>query len=124
MLMGRLTLGAAGVAGAIGVAAAAAASHIGESRTLAAVSVVCLAHAPALLALGLVPQMGRWLAIASGLLAGGTLFFAADLGVREWLGHGLFPGAAPLGGVAMIGGWLSIVVFSMLARRADAANRH
>ena len=108
-VMQRLTLGAAGLVGAIGVISAAAASHGGESRNLGAFAAICLAHGPALLALALAGQ-GRIMAWAGMLLAIGTVIFAADLGIREWLGQGLFPGAAPLGGVGMIGGWLALVV--------------
>ena len=105
----RLVLLAAGLAGMAGIMAAAAASHAGESRNLSAIAAICLAHAPALLALGLAGQ-GRLLRGAGLVLAAGTLVFAGDLGVREWLGHGLFIGAAPLGGGAMILGWAAIAV--------------
>lgn len=115
----RLVLAAAGLIGAGGVMAAAAASHGGEARNLAAIAAICLAHGPALLALALAGR-GRVLTVASALLAVGTMIFAGDLGMREWLGHGLFPGAAPLGGVGMIGGWLAIVV-AALVWRADRA---
>lgn len=112
----RVTLAIAGLVGATGVASAAAASHAGESRNLAAIAAICLAHGPALLALGLAGR-GRVLAVAAVLLALGTVIFAGDLGVREWLGHGAFPGAAPLGGVGMIAGWLMIVVGALVWRR-------
>ncbi|MFP9138076.1 DUF423 domain-containing protein [Devosia sp. XGJD_8] len=114
--MGRLVLGVAGLVGAVGVAAAAAASHDGNSRSLAAIAAICLAHGPALLALALAGR-GRVLSLATLLLAAGTLVFAGDLGMREWLGHGLFPGAAPLGGAGLIGGWL-VIVAGALFRRA------
>ena len=109
----RSLLLAAGVTGVSGVMAAAAASHGGESRNLAAIAAICLAHGPALLALGLLGQ-GRVLLVAGMVLAVGTLVFAADLGVREWLGHGLFPGAAPIGGAGMILGWVTIAVAGAL----------
>tara|TARA_R110002020_G_scaffold63368_3_gene169219 strand:+ start:3047 stop:3421 length:375 start_codon:yes stop_codon:yes gene_type:complete len=105
----RLLLLAAGLAGAGGVMAAAAASHAGESRNLAAIAAICLAHGPALLALALAGR-GRLLRLAGLALALGTAIFATDLGIREWLGHGLFPGAAPLGGGAMILAWLGMAL--------------
>lgn len=113
----RLILALSGVIGAIGVMAAAAASHGGEARNLSAIAAIGLAHGPALLALALVGR-GRVLGVAAGLLATGTLVFISDLGMREWLGQGLFPGAAPLGGTAMIGGWLAIIV-AAVARPRD-----
>ena len=111
----RLALAAAGLIGAGGVMAAAAASHGEESRNLAAIAAIALAHGPALLALGLAGR-GRMLTMAAMLLAAGTMIFAGDLGMREWLGHGMFPGAAPLGGVGMIGGWLAIVGAALVRR--------
>ena len=115
--LARLTLVAAGLIGAAGVASAAAASHAGESRNLSAIAAICLSHGPTLLALGLVSR-GRLLQLAALLLAAGTAIFAGDLGIREWLGHGLFPGAAPLGGIGMIGGWLAIVAAGIAMRRS------
>ena len=112
----RLTIMAAGLIGAIGVMSAAAASHAGESRNLSAIAAICLAHGPVLLALGLASH-GRVFNVSTLLMVFGTVVFAADLGVREWLGHGLFPGAAPIGGVAMIAGWLALVLAGAVSAR-------
>ena len=118
MAMGhRLALAMAGLVGAVGVMAAAAASHGGESRNLAAIAAIALAHGPALLVLAMAGR-GRLLGGAALLLGLGTLVFAADLGLREWLGHGLFPGAAPLGGAGMIAGWLAIVIAALVPQGA------
>ena len=108
----RALLAAAGLSGAIGVMAAAAASHGGDARNLGAIAAIALAHGPALLALALAGS-GRTLNIAAALLAAGTAIFISDLGMREWLGRSLFPGAAPLGGVGMIGGWLAIAAAAL-----------
>ena len=123
MFLKRLILFAAGLIGATGVLAAASASHLGESRNLSAIAAICLAHGPALLALTLSRRSERILRIASVLLAAGTIVFASDLALREWLGHGLFAGAAPLGGMGMIGGWLSLIVAAVFSSDiADAGN--
>lgn len=112
----RLTLAMAGLIGAIGVMAAAAASHAGESRNLSAIASICLAHGPTLLALALLS--GRpWLSRAGLLLAAGTAVFAGDLGMREWQGHSLFPMAAPIGGTAMILAWLLLAFAAIVVRR-------
>lgn len=113
----RLLLLAAGLAGAAGIASAAAASHSGESRNLSAISAICLAHGPALLALCAIGLDNRTVRLAAYLLAAGTLIFSADLGIREWLGHGAFPGAAPLGGAGMIGGWVLIAIGTLFSRQ-------
>jgi uncharacterized membrane protein YgdD (TMEM256/DUF423 family) len=55
--------------------------------------------------------------LAAALLALGTLVFVADLGMREWQGHGLFAGAAPLGGLGMIAGWLTLASTALVWRR-------
>lgn len=114
-LINRVILAGAGVIGALGVISAAAASHGGGSRNLAAIAAICLAHGPTLLALGLAERKGLF-SIAALLLGLGTVIFAGDLGLREWLGHGAFPGAAPLGGVGMIGGWLVVVVAALVGK--------
>ena len=113
----RAMLAMAGLLGAIGVMSAAAASHGGDARNLGAIAAIALAHGPALLALTLAGR-GRMLSAAAVLLAVGTGVFIGDLGMREWLGRGLFPGAAPLGGVTMIGGWLAIVGAALVWRPA------
>ena len=113
----RLTLTAAGLIGAAGIISAAAASHAGESRNLSAIALICLAHGPALLALGASSLRGRAWSLAAALLAVGTLIFAGDLGLREWQGQGAFPGAAPLGGAGMIGGWIIVVVAAWIHSR-------
>jgi uncharacterized membrane protein YgdD (TMEM256/DUF423 family) len=113
----RLLLLAAGVAGAVGVISAAAASHAGESRNLSAIATICLAHGPALLALCGAGLDKSLLRIAGYLLAAGTLIFSADLGIREWLGHGAFPGAAPLGGAGMIFGWVLVAIGALFSRQ-------
>ena len=115
-LSSRLTIAAGGIAGAVGVMAAASASHMGESRNLAAIAAIGLAHGPTLLALGLAAPATRLFRIAAALLALGTAVFAADLGMREWQGTSLFPGAAPLGGVGMIGGWALVILAGLLTR--------
>lgn len=115
-LINRVILAGAGLIGGLGVMSAAAASHGGESRNLAAIAAICLAHGPTLLALGLAGRRGLF-SMAALLLGLGTVIFAGDLGLREWLGHGAFAGAAPLGGLGMIGGWLLIVVAALVHRR-------
>ena len=113
-LLSRILLLLAGVLGAAGVAAAAAASH-GESRNLSAIATIFLAHAPVLLVLALHGR-SRLLGGAAVALAAGTLVFGSDLALRQWMGHALFPGAAPLGGVTMMLGWLLIVVAGVAAK--------
>ncbi|KQV83701.1 DUF423 domain-containing protein [Rhizobium sp. Root1220] len=105
----------AGLLGFVGVALAAAAAHGGgDAHLVASASAMCLAHAPALLALAIGAERLRtaWLA---GLLIGvGTLLFAGDLVMLRYTGSGLFPLAAPTGGFAMMFGWLAIAAGGLL----------
>ncbi len=111
----------AGLFGASGVMAAALASH-GDSRNLAAMAMILLAHAPVLLAVALLAR-GRVLLGAAMVLALGTLLFGADLALREWAGGALFAGAAPLGGGAMILGWLGVAVAGLAGRPGVRLNK-
>jgi uncharacterized membrane protein YgdD (TMEM256/DUF423 family) len=116
-LQSRLLLVLAGLLGAAGIAAAAGASH-GDSRNLSAIAMIFLAHAPVLLILALVAR-GRVLPWAGLVLAAGTLVFGLDLALREWSGHALFAGAAPLGGGAMILGWAGLGIAGLLGKSSD-----
>ncbi len=111
-LLPKVLLVLAGLIGASGVAAAAGAAH-GEGRNLSAMAMIFLAHAPILAALALHGR-GRTILGAGCVLAAGTLVFGGDLALRQWLGHGFFAGAAPLGGLAMILGWLGLSLSGML----------
>lgn len=115
-VLGRLTVVVAGMLGGGGVMAAAAASHGGDGTNLGPIAMVCLAHGPALLALGLSPWRGRLFDAAAILLGLGTLVFAGDLLARQYLGHAAFPFAAPIGGLGMVGGWLAIIIGGVISR--------
>ncbi|MBY5855289.1 DUF423 domain-containing protein [Rhizobium ruizarguesonis] len=99
----------AGLFGVAGVALAALAAHGGGEANLAAsASAMCLAHAPALLALALGNARFRTAWLAGFLMIVGTLLFAGDLVTLRFTGSSLFPYAAPTGGWAMMLGWLAV----------------
>src|SRR5438445_5614878 len=102
----RFMLAVAGVLGATGIAAAAGASHGGDAPILGALALIALSQAPAILALALVGNHTRLGKASTTLIAFGAVVFAADLASRHFLGNRLFPLSAPLGGLAMIAGWL------------------
>lgn len=112
----RWIIAAAGLLGAGGIVAAAAASHGPDARLLGAVSTVCLANAPALLVLGLAGRHLRLASLSAALLALGTVLFSADVALRALFGTGLFPMAAPTGGTLMIFGWLVIALAALILR--------
>ncbi len=109
----RLFLALGGLAGAGGVAAAAASAHGGDQRLMSAVALVALTHAALLVALALAGR-GMILTIASALIALGLVLFCGDLTLSATRGVGLFTNAAPTGGMILIGGWLVIVMAAVL----------
>jgi uncharacterized membrane protein YgdD (TMEM256/DUF423 family) len=113
----RWAAAAAGLIGAVGVGLAAAASHAGGEALLRPASTICLAHAPALLALALAGERIRLTALVAIGMTIGTLLFAGDLVARHFLGSGLFPMAAPTGGLALIGAWLTLALGAVLPRK-------
>ncbi|WP_055047462.1 DUF423 domain-containing protein [Devosia sp. A16] len=116
-LASRLLLVAAGLCGALGVAAAARASHAGDDNLGIAANFLLL-HAPVLIGLSLMAT--RMAIAAGGVLLVGLLLFAGDLAARSLLGGALFPLAAPLGGGGLIVGWLLVVLAGVVGwRRAD-----
>ncbi len=107
----------AGALGITGVGLAAAASHLGDDHLLGNAAQMCLAHAPALV--GIVAAGARLrTGLAAGLLIGlGTALFAGDLVYRHFQGSGLFPMAAPSGGMAMMAGWLAVGIGAFVKPR-------
>lgn len=105
--LARLALVLAGILGASGIAAAAASSHAGAER-LGSYALIALTHAPAILALALAPP--RLFDIPLCALMLGATCFCLDLAVRHAFGTAAVPLLAPIGGVGMIIGWLSIAI--------------
>ncbi|OLP62306.1 hypothetical protein BJF93_23370 [Xaviernesmea oryzae] len=112
----RNALFIAGLMGLAGVASAAGAAHgaAEDARLLSAASALCLAHAPALVALAAAWDRLRTAALAALLMAVGTALFAGDMTMRHMAGHGLFPMAAPAGGFAIMAGWLAVSIGGLL----------
>lgn len=117
----RLLIVAAGLFGATGVALGAVAAHRLQSPALAQASTLLIVHAAA--AVGLAAHCSQSprprASIAAGaLLLAGTTLFAADIALRGFTGDRLFPMAAPIGGSAMIAGWLAIAIAGILELRS------
>lgn len=116
-LAGSAILVIAGLMGIAGVAMAAAAAHGADPRLLGGASAMCMAHAPALIALYAARSRFAAGVVAAALLSLGTLLFSLDLVSRHFAGHGLFPMAAPTGGVLMMAGWAAVAVGAFLRKR-------
>jgi uncharacterized membrane protein YgdD (TMEM256/DUF423 family) len=119
-LSARLMVLAAALSGLLGVALSAVARHAERGADLQSASQFLLFHAPALLALAALiaaafvhDTTGRIAALA---LVVGLLLFCGDLCSRDFLGRPLFPNAAPIGGFALMAGWLLIGVAALLPR--------
>ena len=106
--MHRLLLALAGLLGALGVAASAAGSH-GAETNLTTAGTFLIVHAAALVGLS-AWRDNRAALIAGCVLAVGVILFAGDLTMRARAGTALFPMAAPIGGGAMILGWLGVAI--------------
>jgi uncharacterized membrane protein YgdD (TMEM256/DUF423 family) len=106
----RLAIVIAGLLGAAGIAAAAGATHTGDTRLLGALALVALTQAPAILGLTLLAGRSIAFRLATAGIALGAVVFSVDIAMRHFTGNGLFPMSAPLGGILMIAGWLAVAV--------------
>lgn len=102
------------LAGFVAVLFAAAGAHLGlgesEGRMLGSVTLLLGFHAPALIAVGL---WGAWR--GGAVLASGLFLFSAAVLLRVFAGVSLGP-VAPIGGFAMLGGWLWLAVVALRGR--------
>ena len=108
----------ASLMGAAGVVLAAAAAHAAPGAGLDSAAYLLLFHAVAVLgAAGLAQQGLLWppaaTAAMAGFVLGGTLF-AADVSMRAFAGHRLFPMAAPAGGTLLIIAWLVLALAAIV----------
>lgn len=111
----RLLLVAAGLCGALGVAAAARASHSADDNLGIAANFLLL-HAPVLIGLSLM-AFNRVAVAAGVVLLMGLAVFAGDLAARSMLGGALFPMAAPIGGGGLILGWVLVAAAGVWGSR-------
>ena len=120
--MDTLVIGLAGLMGAFGVMLAAAGAHGPKAGTgLDSAGYLLMIHACAAIAVTLETRGGLTLrplglAATAGFVIGAALF-AADVAMRAYLGHRLFPFAAPTGGMLLIIGWLLVAIAALAARR-------
>jgi uncharacterized membrane protein YgdD (TMEM256/DUF423 family) len=112
-----------GLMGAAGVVLAALAAHQPDAAHLASASSMLLIHAAATLGAVALADRGVLhgrigMIAASGFVVGASLF-AADITLRQFAGHRLFPMAAPTGGTLLILSWLLLTVAALWPRRAS-----
>ncbi|WP_043539829.1 DUF423 domain-containing protein [Salinarimonas rosea] len=116
----RLLLASGALAGLLGVAFSAMATHLAGSGTLEVSASFLLFHAAALVgiaALILGAHVGRKAGLVAGwLLVLGLALFSGDLALRAFEGRALFANAAPTGGVLLMAGWLALGVAAFVRR--------
>jgi uncharacterized membrane protein YgdD (TMEM256/DUF423 family) len=128
MTASRIHLLAAALMGAAGVALWAYAAHRGGGgSSLVTAAQFLLVHAPAVMAFTACRKLGLanvlLLQFASAGLILGTSLFAGDIAARALLGGGLFPYAAPAGGMTLVVGWL-LAMAAAVWPAGTRADRH
>ena len=107
----RLWVGLAGLSGAAGVALSAAAAHanLRDARLVATSGEFLLLHAPALVAAAWLAERrgGVFPSVAGLAFLLGILLFCGTFALRG-MGFGTPDGVAPIGGIALIVGWLTL----------------
>ena len=119
--MTQILIALAGLMGVAGIVLAAAGAHGKTGVGLDGAGYLLLIHAAAMLAGVIAARQGLvlrplGLTAVGGFIAGAALF-AADVAARAYLGHRLFPFAAPSGGMIMIASWLGLAVAALAALR-------
>lgn len=112
----RLFIFFAGVSGAVSMASYAASAH-GDHAFLGTVAPILLGHAAAFLGFAFLSARSRAIYWAGTLVLIGLVLFAGDLILRDLTGNRLFAMAAPLGGTAMIGGWLMTALCAFISSK-------
>ena len=87
----RISIAVAGILGAGGIAAAAAASHAGDAALLGPLSLIALTQAPAVLVLALLTRPRPLLKVGGLVIGAGALLFSADLACAISTVPGSFP---------------------------------
>lgn len=121
--MEPILLALAGLMGALGVVLTAASAHGKPGAGLDSAGYLLLLHAAAVIATAAAVRSGlllRPIALVTlcGFIVGAGLF-AADVAARAYLGHRLFPMAAPTGGTILIASWLVLTAAALAALRSS-----
>jgi uncharacterized membrane protein YgdD (TMEM256/DUF423 family) len=117
--MDQILIALAGVMGAAGIMLTAAGAHGKPGAGLDSAGYLLLIHAVAVLAGSAALRQGLLLRALGGIVLWGFVagagLFAADVAARAYLGHRLFPFAAPAGGMILILAWLVLIAAALAA---------
>jgi uncharacterized membrane protein YgdD (TMEM256/DUF423 family) len=112
----------AGLMGAAGIVLTAASAHGTPGAGLDSAGYLLVIHAVGVIGGIALMQQGLLSrpigAVAIGGFVLGAALFAGDVAARAYLGHRLFPMAAPTGGMILIVSWLVLAVAAALTARA------
>jgi uncharacterized membrane protein YgdD (TMEM256/DUF423 family) len=118
MTASRIHLFLAALMGASGVALWAYAAHSTAGASLITAAQFLLLHAVAVIGITACRKQilvhAKAASVATAVLILGAFLFSGDLAARAFLGNGLFPMAAPTGGILLISGWILAAVSSLL----------
>jgi uncharacterized membrane protein YgdD (TMEM256/DUF423 family) len=122
MSVNQLHLFIGSLMGFSGTALLAAASHYSHSDYIEIAGQILLFHAPVLFGATALRNLGllmpRFGVYAVTILSLGLVLFAADLTIRGFYSHSLFPFAAPIGGSLLLLGWLSLSIATFTRPRS------
>ena len=113
----RLAIAIAEILGAVGVTAAAGSTHLGDTHILGPLSLIALTQAPAVLVLALLAGRHWSTRLATALIGLGALVFVADLAAIHFWSASPLPIMAPIGGSAMILGWVVLIPAGFVGKR-------
>jgi len=118
----KFCLAISGLTGALGVVSLALAAHADGSTSLGTAARMLMFHAPVFLAIGILAQLRKvlLLPVTALFLFFGLTLFCGDLFSRAFVGSRLFPMAAPVGGMFLIVGWISLALgaFKVVPRQS------
>jgi uncharacterized membrane protein YgdD (TMEM256/DUF423 family) len=117
VVSGALVMALGVALGAYAAHASRGAAHPEAARLLQTAVQYQLIHGIGILAVGLVARWGTsaWLAASGVLLLAGVALFCGSLWVLALTAQSLGP-AAPLGGLALIAGWLTLAIHAAVIR--------
>ena len=117
-MLGAIVMAFGVALGAYAAHAAKGAAHPEAARLLQTAVQYQLVHGIGILAVGILArwEASKWLVAAGAFLLAGVALFCGSLWVLAFTAQSLGP-AAPLGGLALIAGWLALAVHGLVHRR-------
>ena len=112
---GAIVMALAVIGGALSAHAAKGAANAEAARLLQTAVLYALVHGLGLLILGTLarPAASPWLLASGVLLLAGVVLFCGSLCYLALAGRSLGP-VAPLGGLALIAGWITLAAYALL----------